>query len=331
MKRFRKWFIILLVLVLVTVGAFWCSPWPSVLIIRYAFNKGGVETNDALKKHVLVPVEKIPDLEYRANDRDAKLDLYYPVRSVVDTSSMPLVIWIHGGGLVAGSKEHVANYCRILASKNIVVAAIDYSLSPEFTYPRPVLQANEAVSFLVEMLRKRKMQLTGVFLAGDSGGAQIAAQLANTMVNPSYANLVGIQPALLPAQLEGVVLFCGPYDLSASGQNGYSWFMNTVLWSYSGKKDYIDDPVFKTASVLDFVSPTFPRAFISVGNDDPLKEHSYKLARRLGKMGIAIDTMFFSPDYTPALPHEYQFNLDTNAGLEAMEKMVHFIKSTYEK
>jgi acetyl esterase len=40
---------------------------------------------------------------------------------------------------------------------------------------------------------------------------------------------------------------------------------------------------------------------------------------------VKVDTLFFSDDYAPPLPHEYQFNLDTRVGREALNRMLAFI------
>jgi len=44
--------------------------------------------------------------------------------------------------------------------------------------------------------------------------------------------------------------------------------------------------------------------------------------------GVKVDALFFPDDYRPALPHEYQFHLDTGAGREALDRTVRFLKAT---
>ena len=41
--------------------------------------------------------------------------------------------------------------------------------------------------------------------------------------------------------------------------------------------------------------------------------------------GVRVDALFFPKDYAPALAHEYQFNLDTDAGRQAMNRSVAFL------
>jgi acetyl esterase len=40
-----------------------------------------------------------------------------------------------------------------------------------------------------------------------------------------------------------------------------------------------------------------------------------------------VDALFFPQDYAPPLPHEYQFDLDTEAGRLALERSVGFLSA----
>ena len=102
--------------------------------------------------------------------------------------------------------------------------------------------------------------------------------------------------------------------------------MRTIVWSYSGVKEFGEKARLPEFSVPRHVTGDFPPAFISVGNADPLLPHSRVLADALVKRGVKVDTLFFPEDYRPALPHEYQFHLDTGAGREALERTVRFLQ-----
>lgn len=75
----------------------------------------------------------------------------------------------------------------------------------------------------------------------------------------------------------------------------------------------------------------FPPAFISAGNADPLLRHSTALAETLASHGVSVDSLFFPSDYAPGLPHEYQFNLDTDAGRLALDRSGAFLASQRER
>lgn len=327
----RRWALrVLLGLTVLGVGtwaAFQLSPWPSVLLIRWAFDKGATEASDALRKHLPPGVTERRGLAYDAADPDALLDVYFPAQVQGSAQRLTTVVWIHGGGFVSGRRGDIANYLRILAARGFVVVNVDYAIAPGATWPTPARQINASLAYLQAHAGELNIDADRIVLAGDSAGAQIAAEVANATTSPAHAERVGLVPALQPGQLAGTVLFCGPYDAGlVQWDSPFAAFMRTVLWSYLGRKDFHDDPRLDTFSVARHVTPAFPPSFISAGNADPLEPHSRALAAALEAKGVKVDALFFPKDYTPALPHEYQFNLDNEAGRQAMERSVAFLQ-----
>lgn len=326
----RRWAIrIALAVVFVGVGtwtAFQLSPWPSVLLIRWAFDRGAADASDALRKHLPPGVTEKRALSYDATDPDALLDVYFPADVQGSTRRLTTVVWVHGGGFVSGRREDVANYLRILAARGVVVVNVDYSIAPGATWPTPARQLNAALAYVQENAGDLNVDASRIVLAGDSAGAQIAAEVATITTSPEHASRVGITPALRAGQLAGTLLYCGPYDAGlVEWGSPFAGFMRTVLWSYLGRKDFRDDPRLHTFSVVHHVTPAFPPTFISAGNADPLEPHSRALAAALEEQGVAVDALFFPKDHVPALGHEYQFNLDSDAGRMAMERSVAFL------
>lgn len=300
-------------------GAYRLSPWPSALFYRYLMNRGGEALSQALERHVPKGVAAVLDQSYGAE----RLDVFYPAGTEKPLST---IVWVHGGGFFSGSKDQVANYLRILAAKGFTVVGVDYSLAPGSRYPTPVRQVNAALRYLMENARRLRVDPARLVLAGDSAGAQIAAQVANIASAPSYAKAVGIEPAIRREQLRAVLLYCGVYDLGMSKPEGpFAHFLTTVVWSYGGHANDISS--LEGFSVLRHVTAGFPPAFVSAGNGDPLLPQSRALAEALAKQGVRVDTLFFADDRSPALPHEYQFNLDTEAGREALERSLKFLAS----
>lgn len=312
--------------------AFKFTPWPSALLIRHAFNKEGNKVNELLKKHIPTGVSIIADQQYINGDVNAKLDVYYPTAISNTGQVLPVIVWVHGGGWISGSKDQVGSYCSVLASKGFCVIAIDYSLAPGKSYPTPLIETNKALAYISENSSRFHADPSRFILAGDSGGAHIAAQTANIISDTSYAKLVGIAPRIHRNQLLGLILYCGPYDVGIVDKKGdFGDFLEIVLWSYSGKKDYNSVPGFKLASVTNYLTRDYPPCFISAGNGDPLLPQSRALVNKLNKLNVKVDSLFFSSDTSPALPHEYQFNLDRAAGRIALENSIKFLREVTYK
>jgi acetyl esterase/lipase len=252
-------------------------------------------------------------------------DIYRPVAADRDR---PTLVWFHGGGFVSGRRGDIANYLKILAGRGFTVVNVDYTIAPEAIYPTPIRQSNKALAFLSANRDRLGINADKLVLAGDSAGAQIAAQTAAVITNPDYARKVGVRAGIAPGQLAGALLHCGVYDISGMGKGGgiLGWFVKSTTWAYSGKRDWRDAPGFDTMSVAPHVTADFPSTFISAGNADPLGPQSVALAKALAERGVRVTKLFFQPGYQPPLPHEYQFNLDTEAGRLALDRSVEWLK-----
>ncbi|WP_158277099.1 alpha/beta hydrolase [Serinibacter arcticus] len=312
-------------LVVLVATAFSLSPWPGALLIRRAFDKGGHETNAALADRVPDDVVTRADVRYDETDPVALLDIHRPAAP----GPHPTVVWVHGGGWVSGSKDQVANYLRILAAEGFVVVAVNYSLAPGARYPRPVHQVLAALRHLLAHAEDLDLDTSRLVLAGDSAGSQIAAQVAAAVTDPTYARALGVDPAVRSDELRAVVLHCGAYDLDlreASSRAG-AWFVESVLWAYTGRRTPGTDPVLALASVLRHASAAFPPAYLSGGNADPLTPQGRAFAERLVELGVEVVADFAEPDHEPPLGHEFQFDLASEAGRTTHEASVAFLRA----
>jgi acetyl esterase/lipase len=320
------------ILLLLMAGLAWAadrlSPWPAALVTRAVFTRGARTAYHLLEKHLPGTIYEQRDQHYDASEGDAYLDVYSSASFNSTPRPAPTVVWIHGGAMISGNKNDIANYARILASRGVTVVAVDYSLAPASLYPAPLQQLNTALNYLLANADRLHVDPSHIFLAGDSAGAQLAAQLANIISSPPYAAAMGIHPAIQRDQLKGAILFCGIYDIDHQHLRGITgFFMRNALRSYFGMRDFRKTSLFDQASVLNYVTAEFPPAFLSVGNADPLEPQSRAMAQALSGQGVLTDTLFFPADRHPSLPHEYQFNLDIPEGTEALNRAVRFIEN----
>ena len=314
-----------LVVVLV-VSAVYVTPWPSVLVIRSVFDHGAKETSKALLPKVPSSVQVEEGLSYDPTDHDALLDIY---RGPGATSNGPLVVWFHGGGFVSGKRADVANYLKILAGQGYTVVNVDYTIAPEAIYPRPIRQANKALAYLDANSRRLGINAEKIVLAGDSAGSQIAAQTAAMLTNPEYAHALGIVPGVKANRVSGALLSCGIYDITMMGKAGgiLGWFVKSTTWAYSGKRNWREARGFDTMSITPQVTAAFPPTFISAGNADPLGPQSIMISKELMSHNVRVTELFFAPDHQPPLGHEYQFDLNTEAGRAALEHSDSWLKA----
>jgi acetyl esterase/lipase len=303
------------------------SPWPAALLIRGLFNDDANKTVTEMNKYApKTGVDARLDVQYGSGSSDTSFDVFRPSDA---TGPLPTVVWIHGGAWISGSKENVDPYVRMIAAEGFTTVALNYTVSPETTYPTALNQLNDALGHLVANADEYGIDPDRIVIAGDSAGANFTSQLATIVTDPEYAELVGVKPSLTPEQLTAVVLNCGIYDVSgipnAPGIGG--WGFRIALWGYIGDRNWADHPGGKQMGVLNDVTADFPTTWISGGNGDPLTAvQSKPLAAKLKKLGVDVTEVFYPEDTTPALPHEYQFHLDFDEAQSAFTSTIEFLK-----
>lgn len=310
-------------LIIGTFAAYQLSPWPYVWLIRCFFAAGAARASASIEPYLPNAISIEHELRYGPG-QDELLDVFIPPDA---KEPLPTVVWVHGGGFVAGSRADLTNYLRVLASRGFVTVAIGYSLAPSARFPTPVRQTNEALAYLIAHAERFHIDAKRIFLAGDSAGAQIAAQSALAISDPAYARRIGVEPRIAREVLRGTVLFCGPHDPVGRKSAWIYWpYIRTIVWSYIGTRD-LEDPSVAQLSITPHLTAAFPPAFISVGNDDPLAPQSVALADALRAKGVEVDTLFFPRDHNPPLGHEYQLMFDTREAHIALDRVVAFLNA----
>ncbi|EMY35801.1 lipase LipA [Arthrobacter crystallopoietes BAB-32] len=301
------------------------SPRPLAVLLRVLSERDGRRTSRAMARHVPEGISEVLDQQYLSHHAHTYLDVFFPEKAA-DGLRLPTIVWIHGGGWISGNKNDVGNYLRILASYGFTTVGVDYSLAHVRRYPAPVRQSAAALRYLTHNADRLHIDTERLVLAGDSAGAQIAAQLALVISDPDYARKLGIASPITPDRLRAVLLHCGAYDLSLAGADhgGNRHYLRTVLWSYTGAKDYLERPYVALASVARHVDGKFPPAFVSAGNADPLLPHSLGLVTALKAKGSVVEEFF--PETDAGLGHQYQFNLELEASRRVLELSVEFLR-----
>lgn len=148
-------------------------------------------------------VVALRDLTYRADDgRRLALDLYLPAPGESGESSQarPLLIAVHGGSWIGGSKSEYGPQFAPLAERGIVVAAVDYRLARPGrpSWPDAPVDIIAALDWLEARSAQYGIDPGRVAVIGTSSGGLLAA-------------LAGLQDP----RIRGGVCLSAPMDITA--------------------------------------------------------------------------------------------------------------------
>ncbi len=162
----------------------------------------------------------ITEVKFSENYPNSFLDITYPDEN--RETSRPTFIYFHGGGFFGGSKSvgdplaesDATALLDDICAEGFNLVNIDYVLVPEYHFPAPLIQVNEAFQFLVDHADKYHLDMERVVIMGSSAGAIITSQLGSIITNPEYAEGLGISSVLKPEQVKAVVIDDAPlvYD-----------------------------------------------------------------------------------------------------------------------
>ncbi len=139
------------------------------------------------EKQVPRGVKIIRDLPYIEGGDDAqKLDLYLPETPV--EKPLPLIVHIHGGGWMGGSKFPcpVAN----MAARGYVVASIEYRFSQKAKFPAQIQDCQAAIRWLRARSREFNIDPEHVGVVGGSAGGHLSA-LVGTAGGKKAFSMIG--------------------------------------------------------------------------------------------------------------------------------------------
>ena len=116
-----------------------------------------------------------PDITYATiKGRALKLDLYAP--KIKPDQSMPVVMWIHGGGWKGGSKNNPRKMLPML-ERGYVVVSVGYRLSDEAIFPAAIADCKAAVRWVRANAETHGIDPNRVGVWGSSAGGHLVALL----------------------------------------------------------------------------------------------------------------------------------------------------------
>jgi acetyl esterase len=208
-----------------------------------------------------------------------------PARHYANPNNAGLLMFVHGGGFVAGDLDTHDEPCRVLcATTGVNVLSVHYRLAPEHPFPAAVDDVVAAYAWTLEHLA----DLGGgpVAVGGDSAGANLATVLCQLTATkrcdepPPAAQLLFYPPTRhdpqWPSRLsyaDGFLLTCADIDF------------------FRGLYAAGDEPDFRHSPLLGAGCGPLPPAVLVTAEFDPLRDEGEAYADALRAAGTTVDAV----------------------------------------
>ena len=234
------------------------------------------------------------NLSYVANGHQRqRLDLYLPTPPAVRswekppaggyTTSLPLVIWIHGGAFLIGSKDDTVPLEFL--SRGYAVASIGYRLGLDAKFPAQVEDCKAAIRWLRANAARFALDPTRFAVFGESAGGYLAAMVGTTGDVKEFEVGENLEHS---SRVQAVIDFYGPTDFL---QNA-----NAIATAKTPEALLIGGPILDNkdraaaANPIAYVTKDDPPFLIVHGDADKLVPYNQSelLEAALKKFGVPV-------------------------------------------
>jgi acetyl esterase len=237
----------------------------------------------------------IPGLPNKVEARDIAISgalsgrLYTPARS---TERLPVLVYLHGGGWVAGSVATHDPFCRLLSeAAGVIIASVEYRRAPEHPHPAALEDALAAVHWAANNAEQWGGDAARLALGGDSSGGHLAAVTANrlcaTREGPALRGLLLLYPVTDHPSANHL-----SYTENATGY-GLEAKLMRWFWEQYARGFSPDDPNVSPMRLHNV--PPLPPTMVATAEYDLLRDDGIAYAEKLSAAGVAV-TQLHAPD-----------------------------------
>lgn len=229
-------------------------------------------------------VEVISDIPYIDDGRAChKMDIYRPKYA---SNPLPVVVNLHGGGMLLCTKEVNRPFCGELAKRGFLVFCMEYPLVPEATIPQMLEDASRGMDKVNDLIETYGGDRNRVYQVGDSAGAFLTVYTVAAQRNPELASVIPVTPSALPVKALGLI--SGMYYTTLNDQVG--WFLRKDFYG----KRWRRHPMHKFYHPdRPQIAGSLPPCFLVTSKSDNLHGYTKKFRKGLKKAGTSFRLMDF--------------------------------------
>jgi acetyl esterase len=260
-------------------------------LLDNGFKQTPTNARDGLARLTLGLVTKWPEIPWVQDDLVDAPDFSVPVRIYhpAPDSHLPVLIYYHGGGHMAGNVTVYDPICRKIAlSSQHIVVSLDYRLAPECPYPAGVNDAYNVAKHIWTTLDGRGLLYQRqLAIVGDSGGGALCATVAHMAQHDAGINIR--RQALIYPGLD-YTMNSGSMEENGTGylleKKKISWFFNNYFQHGENRREA--SPLY-----MDFTDK-LPQTLMITAEFCPLRDEGYAYMEKLKSTNVQVEHLYFN-------------------------------------
>jgi acetyl esterase len=236
------------------------------------------------------PIDKLPVsdrwITVPADVVDVRVRIVRPPDAV---GTLPVILYMHGGGWVLGNAGTHDRLVRELAvGTGAAVAFVEYDRSPEAQYPVALEQGYATARWIVREGAANQLDRNRIAVAGDSVGGNMTAAL--TLMAKERGDVRFVHQSMY-YPVTDAAMDTGSYEQFAEG---YFLTAKMMAWfwdAYEPDPERRLEPLASPIRASDAQLGGLPPAFVIVGEADVLRDEGEAYAARLRAAGTEVTTV----------------------------------------
>jgi acetyl esterase len=226
----------------------------------------------------------------------------------------PVVVYLHGGGWIAGSPKTHRKLGMQFAEAGYLTINVDYRLAPEHPFPAGLDDCVFAVKWTGENAKRWNGDASRLAVGGDSAGGNLTAATVTSLAAEKYAG---------PAKPKAALLIYGVFDFPATIKRDANMAIEGMVKAYAGAgyPANLEDP--RMSPIRAVKSGALPPSFVICGTADPLLPEANSMAEALERADIRHESVILED-----MPHGF-IQMEMLSGCkQGLDKMFDFLRRT---
>lgn len=205
------------------------------------------------------------------------LDIFRPKGRTGE--ALPVIVDVHGGGMILGNKEFNRHFCAQISSMGYLVFCVEVRSVPEVKIFQQYEDLSRAMDYIKGIIPQYNGNPENVYAIADSGGANLLIYTMAMKNSQALAEAAGVTPTALEVKALGLI----------------SGMFYTTRFDKIGlcMPDYLYGKGYKKGNFAPYTNPEHPEVagklppcYLVTSRNDNLQHYTLKFEKALAKYNV---------------------------------------------